>query len=356
MTGSRRSGIRQRRTPAANTERTVTVDAHAKLNLGLEVGPKRDDGFHDLVTVFQSVSLHDTLTVSRAASGFSLRVRHEHVEASGRTSREAARDVPGGDDNLVIRAARLVAQRFGLPGGAHFTLTKRIPSQAGMGGGSADAAAAMVGLLAVHRRRPSAELCKACALELGSDVPFALQGGTALGTGRGEVLRSLRLRSPFRAVIAMPTWRISTREAFARIDRVRNRLTPWDHHLRFARTVGRQRVEALTLIRRGNRFEAVLGRRRRDLDSLCTRLRAAGLLEPHLTGSGSAVFAIVPRGASVREIVGCFSGNEPLFTVRSVGHGLRLHVHAAAARPWKGSRAVAPPKTGARGRHRTRAS
>jgi 4-diphosphocytidyl-2-C-methyl-D-erythritol kinase len=332
------------------------VHAHAKLNLGLAVGPKRADGFHDLVTVFQSISLHDTLTVAHATRGFTLRVRHEHAEARGRTSRASQRAVPAGGDNLVLRAARLVSQRFGLPGGARFTLTKRIPAQSGMGGGSADAAAAMVGLLALHRRRPSPELCKACALELGSDVPFALLGGTAIGTGRGEVLRSLRLRSPFRAVIAVPSWRVSTREAFARLDRVRNTLTPWKHHLRFARTVGRQRVEALSLIRFGNRFEAVLGRRRRDLDSLCARLRAAGLLEPHLTGSGSAVFAIVPRGASVQEIVGCFSGNEPLFTVRSAGRSLRLHVHAAAARPGKGSRAGAPPKTGARGRYRTRAS
>jgi 4-diphosphocytidyl-2-C-methyl-D-erythritol kinase len=264
--------------------------------------------------------------------------------------------VPAGRDNLVLRAARLASERFGLPGGARFVLTKRIPAGSGMGGGSADAAAAISGLLAIHGRRPSAVDKLSCALELGSDVPFALKGGTALGTGRGEVMRPLRLRSPYRAVIAVPEWRISTREAFARHDRVRNGLTPWDHHLRFARTVGRQRVEALSLIRRGNRFEAVLGRRRNDLESLRARLRAAGLLEPHLTGSGSAVFGIVPRGASVREIVGRFLGDEPLFTVRSVGRSLRLYVHAAVTRPGKGHRADAPPKTGARGRRRTRAS
>jgi 4-diphosphocytidyl-2C-methyl-D-erythritol kinase len=357
MTRTRYASVRQRRTPVAKpAPRAVTVEAHAKLNLGLAVGPRRADGFHDLVTVFQSISLHDTLTVTRAARGFTLRVRHERAEVRGRTPRASQRAVPAGADNLVLRAARLVAKRFELPGGARFTLTKRIPAEAGMGGGSADAAAAIMGLLALHRRRPSEELCKASALELGSDVPFALHGGTTLGSGRGEVLRSLRLRSPFHAVIAMPAWRVSTRLAFARLDRVRNSLTPWEHHLRFARTLGRQQVEALALIRRGNRFEAVLGRRRRDLDSLCARLRAAGLLEPHLTGSGSAVFAIVPHGAKVREIVGRFLGDEPLFTVRSVGRSLRLHVHAAAARPGKGSRAGAPPKTGARGRRRTRAS
>ena len=356
MRRTRNSGVRRTRTTVEKAPRLVTVHARAKLNLGLAVGPKRKDGFHDLVTVFQSISLHDTLEVARAGRGFTLRVRHEHAEARGRTPRAARRDVPAGGDNLVLRAARLAAERFGLSGGARFTLTKRIPSRAGMGGGSADAAAAVVGLLALHGRRASPDACQALALQLGSDVPFALRGGTALGTGRGEVLRSLRLRAPFVAVVAMPEWRVSTREAFARIDRARNILTPWEHNLRFARTVGRQQVEALALIRRGNRFEAVLGRRRRDLESLCARLRTAGLLEPHLTGSGSAVFAIVPRGASVREIVGRFLGDEPLFAVRSVSRGLRLHVHAAATRPRKGTRAGAPPKTGARERHRTRAS
>jgi 4-diphosphocytidyl-2-C-methyl-D-erythritol kinase len=337
--------------------RAVTVHAHAKLNLGLAGGPKREDGFHDLVTVFQAISLHDTLTVARTARGFSLRVRHEHVEARGAASRASQRAVPAGRDNLVLRAARLIARDLALPGGARFTLTKRIPAQAGMGGGSADAAAAIAGMLALHGRKLSEERRSASALQLGSDVPFALLNhGTALGTGRGERLRSLRLREPFRAVVAVPEWRVSTREAFQRHDRVRKGLTPWEHNLRFARTLGRHRVEALSLIRRGNRFEAVLGRRRRDLDSLCARLRAAGLLEPHLTGSGSAVFAIVPRGASVREIVGRFLGNEPLFTVRSVGRSLRLHEHAAATRPGKGSRAGAPPKTGAREGRRTRAS
>jgi 4-diphosphocytidyl-2-C-methyl-D-erythritol kinase len=341
----------QRRVP-----RTVTVDARAKLNLGLAVGPRRADGFHDLVTVFQSISLHDTLTAERMARGFSLRVRHEPAAARGHVPRATRDRVPAGGDNLVLRAARLVATRLRLPGGARFTLVKRIPAEAGMGGGSADAAAAIVALLALHGRRLSAGERKACALELGSDVPFAFVGGTALGTGRGDHLRSLRLRTPFHAVVAVPDWRVSTRAAFTRLDRSRKGLTPWRHHLRFARTVGRQRVDALSLTRRGNHFEAVLGRRRQDHDSLRARLRAAGLVEPQLTGSGSAVFAIVPRGASVREIVARFVGDEPLFAVRSVGRALRLHAHAPVAGPGKGTRAGAPPKTGARGRHRTRAS
>ena len=314
------------------------MEARAKLNLGLAVGPVRADGFHDLVTVFQSVTLCDTLTAEWRPRGFTLAVQHESAAVRGRLTRQARAVVPAGGDNLVLRAARRVAAELGLAGGARFTLTKRIPAQAGLGGGSADAAAAMAAMLALHGRRLSRDRLVALALELGSDVPFAVTGGTALGLGRGERLRPLRLRSPFRAVIAMPEWRVSTARAFRKHDQSRNSLTPWGHHRRFAATVGRQRVDALSLTRRGNRFEQLLGQRRRDLESLCARLRAAGLLEPHLTGSGSAVFGIVPRGASVRGIVVRFSGDEPLYAVRSAGRGLRLRIHATSSRPRKGTR------------------
>lgn len=318
--------------------RRVVVEAHAKLNLGLSIGPRRADGFHDLVTVFQSVSLADTLEAAWQPRGFALRVRHEPAAIRGREPREARADVPRGATNLVLRAARLAARELALPGGARFTLTKRIPSRAGLGGGSADAAAALAAMLALHGRRLTRAQRIGYASQLGSDVPFATTGGTALGQERGERLTKLRLRSPFRAIIAMPRWRVSTADAFRRHDLARNPLTPWEQDRRFARTVGRQRVEALSLVRRGNRFETLLGRRRRDLESLRARLRAAGLLEPHLTGSGSAVFGIVPRGVSVREIVTRFLGDETLYAVRSVGRGLRLRTQAAASRPRKGPR------------------
>lgn len=336
--------------------RRVTVEARAKLNLGLAVGPARGDGFHDLVTVFQSVSLNDTLVAERTARGFSLRVRHENAAVRGRLSRGAGARVPAGAGNLVLRAARLVAGQLGLPGGARFTLIKRIPAEAGMGGGSADAAAAIAAMLALHGYSLTLAQRRRYALQLGSDVPFMVSGGTALGMGRGEIVSPLILKAPFRAVIAMPVWRISTAEAFKRHHRVRNFLTHWNDNLRFGVTVGRQRVDALALTRRGNRFEELLGHRRKDFVALCARLRAAGLHEPHLTGSGSAVFAIVPRGASIKGIVARFTGFEPLFVVRSVGRGLRLRVHASATRLRKGTRAVAPQTLGATSRRRTRAS
>lgn len=315
---------RARRRAAGAPPRRVEVTAHAKLNLGLRVGPRRPDGFHDLVTVFQSVSLADTLLAERARAGFSLRVRHEEAAVRGRQPASARAAVPPGADNLVLRAARLAAERLGLPGGARFTLVKRIPAQAGMGGGSADAAAALAAMLALHGRRLGRARLVALAAELGSDVPFAVTGGTALGLGRGEVLRPLRLAVPLRAVVAMPAWRVPTAAAFARLDRAKYGLTRWKRTLRLAATLGRKRVTAFSTVRLGNDFEDVLGENRQDFEALRAGLRRAGLLDPHLTGSGSGVFGVVPKGASVRRIAGAFAGSEPLYAVRSVGRGLRI--------------------------------
>ena len=336
--------------------REVVVEARAKLNLWLAIGPRRDDGFHDIATVFQSVTLADTLVARRTQRGFTLRVRHEQAALNAARTGRTASAVPAGRDNLVLRAARLMASELALEGGASFTLTKRIPVQAGLGGGSADAAAAMVAMLALHGRRLPRARLEGYALQLGSDVPFAIRGGTALGMGRGEILTRLLLATPLHAIVAMPEWRISTADAYAAHDAVRKRLTLWKQEQRFAATLVRKRVAAPLLMRRGNGFERLLGSRRHGFSTLCARLRTAGLQQPRLTGSGSAVFAIVPRGASVQEITGRFSGNELLYEVRSSGRGLRLRIHASATRPGKGSRAGAPSTSGVSSRRRTRAS
>src|SRR5262249_45195322 len=160
--------------------------------------------------------LADTLTIARRAGGFSLRVRHEDASERGapRVARAARAAVPRGADNLVLRAARCFARETGIRAGARFTLVKRIPARAGLGGGSADAAATLVGLRALHGIAiPRARLME-MAGALGSDVPFAVRGGTALGLGRGERLRALRPVAPFRALVVVPAWSIETRAAF----------------------------------------------------------------------------------------------------------------------------------------------
>lgn len=319
----RRSARRPRPGPKRARPRGLTIEARAKLNLGLVVGPPRADGFHDLVTLFQSVSLADTLEIVPRAPGLSLAVRFENAAARGATVFDRAA-VPRGRDNLVLRAARLWFERTGAPGGADFRLTKRIPAGAGLGGGSADAAAALAGLGRMHGIRLPRERALELAAALGSDVPFAVAGGTRLGRGRGERLRRVRLARAFTAVLAVPRWRVSTSRAFAEIDRHKNLLTPWGAKLRSAQLLGHKQLRAETWLRLGNTFENVLGKRVADFQSLRDRLLNAGAVEARMTGSGSGVFGVLEPGTSARDVIDRFEGSEALFVVRSRVAGLKL--------------------------------
>jgi 4-diphosphocytidyl-2-C-methyl-D-erythritol kinase len=299
--------------------RRVVVEARAKLNLGLAVGPRRADGYHELATCFQSISLADTLIATRSRRGFSLDVKFSRgMRHSG--------NVPSGPDNLVLRAARLLAEHAGLTSGASFELLKRIPARAGLGGGSADAAAAILALERLYGLKLDRETRFRLAERLGADVPFAIRGGTALGLGRGEKLLPLSLAGSFRAVVAVPPWGISTARAFAQIDRKKFGLTVWKSKLRFARRLGFGRVKPERLLGLGNTFELALGSRTADFHSLCARLRAAGLSSPTMTGSGSAVFGILAPGFPVARFARRFKGGEALFLVRSMRSGWRRTV------------------------------
>jgi 4-diphosphocytidyl-2-C-methyl-D-erythritol kinase len=303
--------------------RAVRVETRAKLNLGLAIGPRRSDGDHEIATIFQSVTLADTLEIRRRPRGLRLRVTTENAACSGSPVRER---VPLGANNLVMRAARLVRRRLGRPAGVSLHLVKRIPMGAGLGGGSADAAAAMVGLARLAGHRLTSGTKATLAAELGADVRFACLGGTALGLGRGERLRRLRLAAPFRAVIAMPRWRIATAAAYRAIDETKYGLTEWEAKLRFAQRLGPDEVTPSRCMRLGNSFEAVLGGRREEFASLVARLEAAGVRNPHLTGSGSAVFGMIESGRSVKSVIGRFDGAERLYAVGSARSSLRIRI------------------------------
>jgi 4-diphosphocytidyl-2-C-methyl-D-erythritol kinase len=193
---------------------SVTVRVPGKVNLYLGVGDRRPDGFHDLTTVFHAVSLSDEVTV-READALSVRVLGE-----------GAGQVPTDERNLAWRAAELMAEHVGRVPDVEITIDKSIPVAGGMAGGSADAAAVLVGInelweLGVPRRD-----LHAMAAVLGSDVPFALHGGTALGTGRGEELTTVLARSTFHWVLAFGAGGLSTAAVYAEIDRLRENGTP----------------------------------------------------------------------------------------------------------------------------------
>jgi 4-diphosphocytidyl-2-C-methyl-D-erythritol kinase len=303
---------------AGPKRRAVRALARAKLNLGLAVGPRRADGYHEIATIFQTISLADDLTFRPRRAGFALEVAFDRGASRGEVG-----GVPRGAGNLVVAAAELMRAEHGIAG-AHIRLRKRIPVASGMGGASADAAATIAGLARLFGLRLSRRRRMELGLRLGSDVPFAVMGGTALGLGRGERLWPLRLKRPFRAVIAVPRWRVSTALAFRRIDAGKYGLTAWGAKLRFAQALGRDGVTALAAQRLGNTFELALGNRNRHLDSLRERLSAAGLQAPRMTGSGSAVFGILPARKSAKIVLSRFVGDERLYIVRSASQGTRI--------------------------------
>ena len=187
----------------------VTVRVPAKINLHLEVGGLRDDGFHDLVTVFHAVSLFDEVSVA------------VNPEPAIAVHGEGVTEVPADETNLAWRAVQLLAERADRDPDVALVLRKGIPVAGGMAGGSADAAAALVGLSALWKLDLSRDELSGLAAELGSDVTLALHGGTALGTGRGEQIVPVLSRHTQHWVIALHRTGLSTPAVYGELDRLR---------------------------------------------------------------------------------------------------------------------------------------
>ena len=197
--------------------RPVTVRVPSKVNLHLSVGDVRTDGFHELSTLFQSLSLTDEVTVAVADE--------PGVEARG----EGASSVPTGRTNLAWRAVEALARYVGRDAEepkVRVLVQKAIPVSGGMAGGSADAAATLVGLAALWKLEIGRDELASVAATLGSDVPFMLQGGTALGTGRGDELVPVLTRHTFHWVLAFARGGLSTPKVYAELDRLRGEGEP----------------------------------------------------------------------------------------------------------------------------------
>lgn len=197
--------------PVRHARMRVTVRVPAKVNLELVVGPRRPDGYHDLATVFHAVGLYDEVTVSRA-DDWSVQVRGPYAE-----------HVPTGADNLALAAAQRLAE---VTGGEQdpvaISIDKEIPVSGGMAGGSADAAAALVACDLLWGLDADRELLDSLSARLGSDVNFALTGGTAIGSGRGERVAPALGRGRYHWVFAVSEQGLSTRDVFAECDRLRD--------------------------------------------------------------------------------------------------------------------------------------
>src|SRR5262245_6155827 len=184
---------------------SVRVRSYAKINWTLDVLFKREDGYHELRTIYQTVSLHDTLRISAS----------DEIEVTSNDPR-----VPKDNTNLAFKAAMLLRKATGSGRGARIEIEKRIPVAAGLGGGSSNAAVTLLALVKLWQLDIDDTELNQLAGELGSDVPFFLVGGTALGTGRGEVVEPIEQVHWENLVLANPSFPISTRDAYEKLSRL----------------------------------------------------------------------------------------------------------------------------------------
>lgn len=293
----------------------VAARAPAKINLVLAVGPARADGYHELATIFHALDLYDEV-VAYPSEEFSVTVRGLRADR-----------LPTDKTNLAVRAAMALAEYAGVHAGARLDIRKRIPVAGGLAGGSADAAASLVACDALWETGLGRGELATLAARLGSDVPFALAGGTSLGSGRGEQLTAVMVGGTFQWVLAMARGGLATPEVYAEFDR-----------LRTDRSVGRPAVghDVLTALRAGD--PVALGA------SMHNDLQAAACsLQPSLR-------ATLDTGKDLGAIAGIVSGSGPtcVFLARDKEQAEDLAAGLAASEVCADAWVVTGPAAGAR--------
>ncbi len=278
-------------------DRKIIVDAPCKINLHLDVKEKRADGFHNIESIFQLISLCDTLSASRLENDGECRV----------FCRESS--LP--PDNTISRAFSVFRRKTGIKGGASFALEKRVPAAAGLGGGSSDGAAALRALDALYGTGLSAEELEAMALEIGSDCPFFIRGGTAFVSGRGEELfRFSRARNLF-GVAIWPAVNSSTKEAYSLLDFSRASCSAAAYCADTAAGTDTVKDRAADMLgeylrppkewRFFNSFTDVLCAKYPPILKALSDLKSAGAHFCSMSGSGSAVFGIFEAAREAEE-------------------------------------------------------
>lgn len=302
---------------------TVHVRAPGKINVFLKVGAVMDDGYHDVATAYQAVSLYEDIFAS-PASDFSVEFGG-HIDTSG---------LETDGSNLAIRAARLLARTTDYRGGVHLRIEKNVPIAGGMGGGSADAAATLLACDTLWGTDVGREELLALSAQLGADVPFAFSGGTAIGTGRGDQLSPALAKGQFQWVLVLQEHGLATPEVYRELDRHRER-----HAQDIFPAQGQPVVETdvLQALRAGDPHMLA--------ESLYNDLQAPSL---HLDQSLSAVLEV---GEANGALAGIVSGSGPTvaFLAADLDGALELQIALSAARyqvvrvtgPVAGARVVA---------------
>ncbi len=260
----------------------LTVRAFAKINLSLEVLNKRPDGFHNLRTIFQTISLHDVIGIAVSPGEQAVTL-------------ESDLEIPG--ENLIVRAARAVLAETGVSASVHFRLEKRIPMGGGLGGGSTDAAAVLLALPGLLGCAVPLPRLMEIATALGSDIPFFLVGGTAAGLGRGTELYPMPDAAGGFGLLVLPDVHVSTPDAFRSLNR--GEAPPPGPQVSLTEQAGLALAAgdpswAGACV---NDFESAVFARHPLLADLRSQLESAGASPARMTGSGAALFGLFPAEA-----------------------------------------------------------
>lgn len=284
--------------------KSIRVKAYAKINLALAVKFKRTDGFHELESIFQQVEFADELTIRRA-KGISFATNSDSI--------------PSDDTNLCVLAGNKMVDRFNLDG-LDIYLEKRIPVGAGLGGGSSDAAAVMTGAMDLYGLKMEPGLLNETAEQLGSDVPFFLQGGTAYVTGRGERLQSISMTTDYHVLLVFPPLSISTVWAYKNLNLA---LTKNVHSSKF--TGFKFQDLPVSGFRKEfyNDFETLVFSVHPELKQIKQMIYDTGADFSGLSGSGSTVFGIYSNRKKIDKALVEIAKQYDCCITRPVSHGSR---------------------------------
>lgn len=275
----------------------IKINAYAKINLSLDVLRKREDNYHDLSMIMQTIDLYDEIRIQRTEADIKLHVR--------------GADLGDDKDNLAYKAARLFLEEYHIPAGVEIELIKHIPMEAGLAGGSTDAAAVLKGLNLLFDTRVSLSELMRLGVKLGADVPYCILGGTHLATGIGEKLEKLPDMAQLDILLIKPDFGISTKEVYG--------------GLNLQRISGEDRPDNMLLIkalREGDMYtlaknmknvlETGIGRKREKIERIKSLLLEGGALGAMMSGSGSAIFGLFDDKEKLQDTYDAIATNKKI--------------------------------------------
>ncbi|MFQ5707323.1 MAG: 4-(cytidine 5'-diphospho)-2-C-methyl-D-erythritol kinase [bacterium] len=283
---------------------SLTLPSYAKINLGLNILGKREDGFHEIETILQQIDLRDEIELSP----------REGPEVAFRCDQVC---VPGGENNLCVRAATMLKAETGVRKGIAIHLNKRIPMGAGLGGGSSNAAMVLLGLNKLWQLNLRPPQLTSLASRLGSDVPFFIQGGTALAVGKGDVLVPGAVLENHVVLVVYPGFEISTSWAYGQINL---NLTISKKNIKLRNLMGKK-IDCKILRELANDFEVFVFKRFPVLASIKERLLASNATLASLSGSGSTVYGVFQNEHEALEAQEVYKNKYTTFITRPIKWG-----------------------------------